>query len=286
MAKLNQHRIDGTYYLQTFEGGIVTRQIHPDGVRWLKSNNYDLGDDITGYPLSVLRERKWLFTKEESQTWGEVDWSPDWNSIGASSQSYQQTWLQEQKAAKRELKRQEEEAVIKRDADNKRRRERAALRRQELVASQARDRQLELDRQDEEERRKSESGNRQIETNQRRRERYRLRKLNEVTASNSEDPIALGPTHGADYLWTTAVVETKPTTLPHDAHLFPPKGPHEVLGEQVVDILNPHNSITVGLTRSQNQAKWVFTKRRATFLPLMVLPVLLIIGLLVWFIWS
>jgi hypothetical protein len=83
LANLYQHKVDGTYYTKIFVGGIVTRQIHPDGVAYLKNQGVRLEGEIPSFAMSVLMSRNWLHTKDEVHAWGEVDWAPDWNSIGA-----------------------------------------------------------------------------------------------------------------------------------------------------------------------------------------------------------
>lgn len=81
MAKLYQHQTDGTYYTRTYEGGIVTRQIHPHGVAYLKHCGVRVDGEIPSYCMSELRDYGWLFTKEEMPFWGETDWSPHWSRI-------------------------------------------------------------------------------------------------------------------------------------------------------------------------------------------------------------
>ncbi len=81
VAKLYQHQTDETYYTRTYEGGIVTRQIHPDGVAYLKYCDVRIGHEIPSWCMSELRTYGWLFTKDEVPFWGEVDWSPRWTTI-------------------------------------------------------------------------------------------------------------------------------------------------------------------------------------------------------------
>lgn len=135
MAKLKQHRTKGTYYTQIFKGGIVTRQIHPDGVAWLKQEGMRLDEEISAYHRSVLESRNWLFTLDEIATWGEVDWAPDWNSLpGKREHDPYKAWVQQQRQFKRQRSRKEkarrieaEKALLQeREADLSRKRERAA----------------------------------------------------------------------------------------------------------------------------------------------------------------
>jgi hypothetical protein len=83
VAKLYQHQTDETYYTRINIGGIVTRQIHPDGVAYLKHCGVRVGKEIPSYCMSRLRDYGWLFTKDKAHLWGEVDWAPRWATIRA-----------------------------------------------------------------------------------------------------------------------------------------------------------------------------------------------------------
>lgn len=85
MATLYRHQRDGTYYTRLYRGGIVTRQIHPDGVAILKRDGVALDHEIPAHLISFLESRGLLYTKEEVYGWGAVDWAPEWNSIGTTS---------------------------------------------------------------------------------------------------------------------------------------------------------------------------------------------------------
>lgn len=86
MPKLYQHQLDETYYTRLYWPGvsaIVTRQIHPDGVRLLKREGVRLEGEIPLWLIDELKERNWLATKEEMPYWGIVDWAPKWHLIDA-----------------------------------------------------------------------------------------------------------------------------------------------------------------------------------------------------------
>jgi hypothetical protein len=83
VAKLYQHPDDGTYSTRRYEDGVVTRQIHPDGVVFLKRRGVALGDDIPPFAMAELVERRWLHTPDEAARRGDIDWCPAWETIGA-----------------------------------------------------------------------------------------------------------------------------------------------------------------------------------------------------------
>lgn len=98
VAKLYQHRTYGAYYTKRSHGaGIVTWQIHPDGVAFLKQRGVTIGADIPSYALHVLADRNWLFTREEAAQCGEIDWAPAWADLGQSPAGHYPLWLARQK---------------------------------------------------------------------------------------------------------------------------------------------------------------------------------------------
>jgi hypothetical protein len=82
VAKLFQDPTVGTYYTRRFEDGVVTRQIHPEGVVFLKRRGVQPGGDIPPFAMMELVRREWLYTKDDAVMHGEIDWSPDWHAIG------------------------------------------------------------------------------------------------------------------------------------------------------------------------------------------------------------
>lgn len=85
MPKLYQHQLDDTYYTRLYwpnVNAIVTRQIHPDGVVFLKRQGVQLEGEIPAWLIDELDERNWLATKEEMPFWGIVNW-PKWHLIDA-----------------------------------------------------------------------------------------------------------------------------------------------------------------------------------------------------------
>jgi hypothetical protein len=76
MAKLYQHKTNGTYYTKVYRGGMVTLQIHPLGVSLLQASGCRVGDEIEPDVMRQLSGRDWLFTKEEMHGLGLVDWAP------------------------------------------------------------------------------------------------------------------------------------------------------------------------------------------------------------------
>lgn len=113
LAKLCQHKADGTYYTRIYVGGIVTRQIHPDGVAYLKNEGVRLDGEIPTHAMSTLMSRDWLFTKEEMHKWGEVDWAPVWHSIGVpAANPFKETVRR--MAAEKKRRQLEEEAAAQR----------------------------------------------------------------------------------------------------------------------------------------------------------------------------
>jgi hypothetical protein len=83
VAKLLQHQDDGSYYTNRYVDGIVTRRIHPDGVTLLKRHGVRIGGDIPPFAMVQLLARDWLYTEEDAVGQGGINWSPDWNAIGA-----------------------------------------------------------------------------------------------------------------------------------------------------------------------------------------------------------
>ena len=71
--------MEGTYYIRPYVGGMVTWQIHPDGVAWLKRQGVHIGGHLPDGALTVLRDNHWAYTRDESPFWGDVDWTPDWD---------------------------------------------------------------------------------------------------------------------------------------------------------------------------------------------------------------
>lgn len=84
VAKLFHHPTDGTYYTRRYEGGFVTRLIHPDGVAFLKGRGVHIGDQIPPYAISALMSRGWLVTTAEAAEQDDIDWSPDWDRVVAT----------------------------------------------------------------------------------------------------------------------------------------------------------------------------------------------------------
>jgi hypothetical protein len=82
VAKLFQDPADRTYYTRRFEEEVVTRQIHPDGVVFLKRRGVQPGGDIPPFAMVELVRREWLYTKDDAARQGEIDWTPDWRAIG------------------------------------------------------------------------------------------------------------------------------------------------------------------------------------------------------------
>lgn len=150
MATLYRHQRDGTYYTRIYRGGIVTRQIHPDGVAYLKHNGVSLFGDIPSQLMSELHERNWLFTKEEMHCRGEIDWSPHWHLIDlpkpkpfpsenpfvTRQRERERAAAEAEKRAKEEAEQQKEEA--KREARREQRRKYRARKRAEAEAAEAR----------------------------------------------------------------------------------------------------------------------------------------------------
>ncbi len=66
MAVLSRREDDGGFYTRINIGGIATRQVHPDAVRYLTKRGVYVGDEIPPELMRKLRSTKhWLFTKEE-----------------------------------------------------------------------------------------------------------------------------------------------------------------------------------------------------------------------------
>ncbi|MEJ7839335.1 MAG: hypothetical protein WKF81_10990 [Thermomicrobiales bacterium] len=141
MAKLHQHRSDGTYYTKMFEGAIVTRQIHPDGVLWLKSSGCKLDGEISSAQVSALKSRKWLYTKEEMYKLSSINWSPDWNSLGEPPKNTHLDWLSKHQPQKVSILRQTLEERATKSEQLKLERKLEAEKRREVEAV------LELERQ-------------------------------------------------------------------------------------------------------------------------------------------
>lgn len=95
MPKLHQHQETGRYFTRIAfrgpgddTGHIVTKQIHPDGVRWLKAQGTRLGGELQPSGAEFhLAEQGWLFTLGEVPEWGTIDWAPDWAALGAPSKN-------------------------------------------------------------------------------------------------------------------------------------------------------------------------------------------------------
>lgn len=103
MPKLHCHATEGTYYTVMYKGGLVTRQIHPDGVLWLKQSGVRLGGEISADKMRTLEYRRWLYTKEEIPHWGAIDWAPDWHTLGTDSTiNPYVAWVEAQREAKRQ----------------------------------------------------------------------------------------------------------------------------------------------------------------------------------------
>lgn len=117
MAKLCQHKVDGTYYTRIYIGGIVTRQIHPDGVAYLKNEGVRLDGEIPTHAMSTLMSRDWLFTKDEMHTWGEIDWAPVWHSIGVPAANPYKEAVRRMAAEKKRRQLEEESAAQRRLAE-------------------------------------------------------------------------------------------------------------------------------------------------------------------------
>jgi len=91
MPKLHQHQLTGHYFTRIafrdpdgVSGHIITKQIHPDGVRWLKAQGTRLGGELVPEGAEhYLAKQGWLFTLEEVPEWGTIDWAPDWRTIGS-----------------------------------------------------------------------------------------------------------------------------------------------------------------------------------------------------------
>ena len=83
MAKLQRHRVDGTYYTTRYdETGVVTRRIHPDGIVFLKRRGVVPGEDISPFAMAELVRGNWLYTEEQAASLPGINWAPDWNEIG------------------------------------------------------------------------------------------------------------------------------------------------------------------------------------------------------------
>lgn len=66
MAVLSRREDDGGFYTRINIGGIATRQVHPDAVRFLNKRGVYVGDEIPTEHMRKLRSTKhWLYTKEE-----------------------------------------------------------------------------------------------------------------------------------------------------------------------------------------------------------------------------
>ncbi len=203
MVKLQRHQQDDTYYLQPYVGGMVTWQIHPDGLAWLKREGVRVGAELPEGALSEFRERNWLYTKDQIPTWGEVDWAPDWDKIGPPTVNpYKAAALkgrEERKRLRLEAERAEEQrqradalaaSAEQRRVANERRRERYA---EKKAAAEAE--RLRIETAMAERRGEQESADRRAEANRRRREAYAQRKAaNDDALTPQDEPTPLPAT--------------------------------------------------------------------------------------------
>lgn len=66
MATLYRRKSDGGFYTKINIGGIVTKQVHPDAVRYLIAQGVFVDEEIPSEHMRVLRQtQNWLYTKEE-----------------------------------------------------------------------------------------------------------------------------------------------------------------------------------------------------------------------------
>lgn len=82
--ELARHRQNRTYYVRDTPGRLVTKQIHPDGLEFLKRRGYTVGSIISNQDFRTLEVRHWLRTKDEFPYGGELNWAPEWHEIGRS----------------------------------------------------------------------------------------------------------------------------------------------------------------------------------------------------------
>lgn len=82
LREFARHQQNGTYYVRIIPGGYVTKQIHPDGLVFLKRNGYVLGSIISTDDMATLKSNDWLHTWDEIPHWGELNWAPEWYQIG------------------------------------------------------------------------------------------------------------------------------------------------------------------------------------------------------------
>jgi hypothetical protein len=122
-------------------------------VAWLKREGVRIDGELPNGALGTLRNNKWACTKDEIPFWGEVDWAPDWNTIGPKEENPYRAH-----ALKGREERKQRELQAEREAQQRQRDEEAAALAQERAAINTRQREqrAELKRVAEAERRRAE----------------------------------------------------------------------------------------------------------------------------------
>lgn len=229
MPKLYQHQLDDTYYTRLYWPGvsaIVTRQIHPDGVVFLKRQGVQLEGDIPLWLVDELKKRNWLATKEEMPHWGIVVW-PKWHLIDAPKPK------PFPKGNPFVTKKREAARAAKLAAQEEQRRATEAAERQELEQKRAANRERGR-RYRAKKKAEAKEAERKAEARRERDRRYRAKKRAEVEAAQEAASTVESPPDPHDD------VDTPPETRPAN-HITTTMAKHD---ERQESTRTPHDSLT------------------------------------------